>query len=223
MNNIKDKQFKYEKALEYEIFEKGEYSFSKNKIKSAKYIFDIWWHIWLFTKWCKDFNPNAEIHYFEPVKELYNKAKSTLWNNKKIILNNCWIASKSEIWTILLNKKMSMQTSKYASFLNQYWEEIQVKYITLKEYLQENNIEKIDILKMDIEWMEFEVLASRWDFEREKIDNLTVEIHILNKKMEEEWNQIFLEIKNIFSNVKIIEWWYRKEIFLLRANKKPWL
>ena len=118
---------------------------------------------------------------------------------------------------------MSMQTSKYASFLNQYWEEIQVKYITLKEYLQENNIEKIDILKMDIEWMEFEVLASRWDFEREKIDNLTVEIHILNKKMEEEWNQIFLEIKNIFSNVKIIEWWYRKEIFLLRANKKPWL
>jgi FkbM family methyltransferase len=47
---------------------------------------------------------------------------------------------------------MSMQTSKYTSFLNQYWEEIQVKYITLKEYLQENNIEKIDILKMDIEW-----------------------------------------------------------------------
>ena len=41
MNYIKDKQSKYEKALEYEIFTKGEYSFAKNKIQNAKCIFDI--------------------------------------------------------------------------------------------------------------------------------------------------------------------------------------
>jgi ribosome-associated toxin RatA of RatAB toxin-antitoxin module len=127
------------------------------------------------------------------------------------------------MWTILVNEKMTMQSSKYSSFLNPKWKKIQVKYITLKEYLQKNNIEIIDVLKMDIEWMEFEVLDSRWDFEREKVDNLIVEIHILNKEMEEKWNQIFLKIKNIFSNVEVFEWWYRKEIFLLRANKKPWL
>jgi len=223
MNNSKDDQLKYEKALEYEIFEKGEYGFAKNKIEDAKCIFDIWWHIWLFSKWCRNINPDTKIHYFEPIEEFYNKAKKSLWNDKSITINNLWISSESNIWIILLNKKMTMQSSKYSSFLNPKWKKIQVKYITLKEYLQKNNIEKIDVLKMDIEWMEFEVLDSRWDFEREKVDNLIVEIHILNKEMEEKWNQIFLKIKNIFSNVEVFEWWYRKEIFLLRANRKPWL
>ena len=223
MNNPKDEQLKYEKALEYEIFEKGEYDFAKNRIQNAKCIFDIWWHIWLFSKWCRNFNPDTKIHYFEPVKSFYDKAKFILWNDKNITLNNLWISSESNMWTILVNEKMTMQSSKYSSFLNPKWKKIQVKYITLKEYLQKNNIEIIDVLKMDIEWMEFEVLDSRWDFEREKVDNLIVEIHILNKEMEEKWNQIFLKIKNIFSNVEVFEWWYRKEIFLLRANKKPWL
>ena len=41
MNSIKNEQLKYEKALEYEIFTKGEYNFAKNKIENVKCIFDI--------------------------------------------------------------------------------------------------------------------------------------------------------------------------------------
>ena len=36
-----DKQLKYEKALEYEIFIKEEYGFAKEKIQNAECIFDI--------------------------------------------------------------------------------------------------------------------------------------------------------------------------------------
>ena len=223
MNNIKDKQSKYEKALEYEIFTKGEYSFAKNKIQNAKCIFDIWWHIWLFSQRCRTLNDKAIIHYFEPIREFYDKAKSTLWNDKNIILNNMWISSESKNWTILLNEEKTMQSSKYSSFLNPNWKVIECKFTTLHNYLSKNHIDKIDILKMDIEWMEFEVLSSRWDFEREKIDNLVIEIHILNKEMESEWIQIFQKIKNIFSNVEIINSWYRKEIFLIWAYKNTWL
>jgi hypothetical protein len=46
--------------------------------------------------------------------------------------------------------------------------------------------------------MEFEVLSSRSEFEREKIKNLIVEIHLLNEEMKSDWNQIFLKMKNIF-------------------------
>lgn len=53
--------------------------------------------------------------------------------------------------------------------------------------------------------MEFEVLPSRSDFEREKIQNLIIEIHLLNEKMKSDWIQIFTKIKNIFPNTKIIE------------------
>jgi hypothetical protein len=41
MNTIKDKQLKYDKALEYEIFIKEEYGFAKDKIIKAETIFDI--------------------------------------------------------------------------------------------------------------------------------------------------------------------------------------
>ena len=219
MNNSENKQLKYENALKYEIFEKGEYDFTKNEIQNAKCIFDIWWHIWYFSKRCKSLNPNIEIHYFEPIEEFYNKAKNLLWNDKNIIINNLWISPKSENWTILLNEKMTMQSSKYSSFLNPNWKKINVKFITLKEYLQKNNIENVDVLKMDIEWMEFEVLSSWWDFERKKINNLIIEIHILNNEMKLKWNQIFIKLKNIFWNTKTINSWYREEIFLLRATK----
>ena len=215
----KIKQSKYEKALEYEIFVKEEYGFAKQKIQDAECIFDIWWHKWLFSKRCRNLNQNAKIHYFEPVGEFYNKAKEILWNDKNIILNNYWISSKTESWTILLNQEKTMQSSKYPSFLNQNWTEVKAEFITLKDYLNQNNIDKIDILKMDIEWMEFEVLSSRTNFERWKIENLIVEIHLLNEKIGSEWDQIFIKIKNIFWNVKTINSGYRDEIFLIRAKK----
>jgi hypothetical protein len=41
MNTINNKQLKYEKALEYEIFIKEEYGFAKEKIQNAECIFDI--------------------------------------------------------------------------------------------------------------------------------------------------------------------------------------
>jgi hypothetical protein len=41
MNKKINKQLKYEKALEYEIFTKGEYNFAKTVIQNANCIFDI--------------------------------------------------------------------------------------------------------------------------------------------------------------------------------------
>ena len=46
--------------------------------------------------------------------------------------------------------------------------------------------------------MEFEVLDSFSDFERENVENLIVEVHVLNDEMKFKWNQIFLELRNIF-------------------------
>ena len=219
MVSNKIRQLKYEKALEYEIFHKREYGFMEDKIRTANCIFDVWWHIWLFSQRCRLLNKNAKIHYFEPVKQFYNRAKIKWGDDENIILNNYWIGEKSGSWTILLNEEKTMQSSKYSSFLNTKGREVKSEFITLEKYLKENSITKIDVLKMDIEGMEFEVLSSRWDYEWEKIDNIIVEIHLLNEKFKSEWNQIFLKIKWIFWNIKIIDSWYRSEIFLLWAYK----
>ena len=217
--NTDTKQSKYEKALEYEIFTKGEYSFAKEKIQTAECIFDIWWHLWYYSQRCRSINQTAKIHYFEPIGEFYNKAKANLWKDKNIILNNYGIAPVWWQWTMLLNQEKTMQSSKYTSFLNPKWIEIDVNFISLKDYLKQENINKIDVLKMDVEWMEFEIFNSRWDFEWWIINNLIAEIHLLNDNMEDERNISLSKIKNSFKNVEIISSWYNNQIFLLRANK----
>ena len=141
-----NKQSKYEKALEYEIFVKEEYGFAKEKIRNAECIFDIWWHKWYFSKRCRSINSTTKIHYFEPIGEFYMQTKTNFWNDKNIILNNYWIAAKSESWTILLNEEKTMQSSKYSSFLNPNWSKIVVNFISLKDYLEQGNINKISTL-----------------------------------------------------------------------------
>ena len=220
--DTEEKQYKYEKALEYEIFINGEYDFSKDKIKDAKCIFDIWWHIWLFSKRCRTLNKNTKIHYFEPVKDFCDKAKLILWNDNNIILNNLWISSKTESWELLLNKEKTMQSSKYKSFLNPKWSKIVVNFISLKDYVERNDIDKIDVLKMDIEWMEFEVFESLSDSERKIIENLIVEVHILNDEMKLKWDQIFIKLNNIFWQVEIIKSRYSDDIFLLWCCMESW-
>ena len=215
MISEEDKQLKYERALEYEIFVKGEYDFAKEKIQNAKCIFDVWWHIWLFSQWCKLINSKVEIHYFEPIVEFYDKAINILWNDKNIILNNRWIGSESGRWLLFLNEEKTMQSSKFLSFLNSKWIKKDVSFITLKDYLIKNNVDKIDVMKMDIEWMEFEVLSSRWVFEWKRVGSLVVEIHLLDDKMKSDWNQIFIKIRKIFGNVEIIKSRYCEEIFLV--------
>lgn len=217
--STENKQEKYENALKYEIFTKEEYGFAKSKIKKAECVFDIGWHIWLFSQWCRNLNSNTQIHYFEPVKEFYNKAKNNIWNDKNIILNNFWISSHTGDWTLLLNHEKTMQSSKYTSFLNPKWIEIGVNFKTLKDYLDLANINKIDVLKLDIEWMEFEVFESRWKFEWSKINNLIAEIHLLNSDMESQWNLILRKIRLIFWDTQIINPSYDKRIFLIRCQK----
>lgn len=217
--NIKNKQHKYEKALEYEIFIKEEYGFAKKEIQNAECIFDVWGHIWLFSKWCRSLNPEARIYYFEPVWEFYEKARLLLKNDRNIIMNNLWISDKTEDWTVLLNTEKTMQSSKYSSFLNPKWIEIGVNFISLKDYLEQENINKIDVLKMDIEWMEFEVQNSRWDFEWEKINNLIAEIHLIDEDKKSQRNYVLEKIKNKFSKVKIFDSWYNNDVFLVRAYK----
>ena len=173
----------------------------------------------LFSKWCKKLNNSAEIHYFEPIGELYNQARINLWNNNNIYFNNYWIAEKSTTEKIFFNPEKTTQSSKYKSFLNPNWVEVVVNFISLKEYLEQGNVSKIDVLKMDIEWMEFEIFNSRCNYERWMLNNLISEIHLLNREMESERNKLFPKIKNIFWDVKIINSWYRNEIFLLRARK----
>ncbi len=216
---ISDKQLKYQKALYYEIFNKEEYWFLKEDILSAKIIFDIWGHVGYFSEWCRKYNKDAEIYFFEPVKSSFNQAIELLWNDDKIKLFNYWISNKSEKSTLLLNQDKSMQSSKFSSFLNPNWIPEKVNFITLKEIVGSNHINIIDVVKIDIEWMEFEVLNNLEQTIWGKINTLAIEVHILNDELENQWKILSQKLQSEFPKNNIIQSPYTDKIFLSYSTR----
>lgn len=216
MGDSESKRLKYQKALEYEIFVKEEYWFAKEKIKQANCIFDIWGHVGYFSKRARSLNSYAKIYYFEPFDELYLEAKENIWWDVDIVLNNLWIAWKTGDWELFFNDEKTMQSSKFISFLNPWGANRSVNFLSLSEYIEKQKITSIDVLKMDIEGMEFEVLDSfknEWSI----IHSMIIEIHLLNEKLKSRWNLINQKLKDNFLFVEIKPSWYSENIFLVWA------
>ena len=193
---------KYNQALRYEIFEKEEYVCAKEVIQQATIIFDIGGHIGFFSERCRMFNKETEIHYFEPLPFLYQEAKVRLNKEKNLILNTVWIGVEEGNIPFLVNKEKTMQSSKYSSFLNPIGEAVNVNMITLESYLKKNTIPFIDLVKMDIEGMEFEVLES-WSTEVwKKIWSLVIEVHLFNEEMQKRYQKLKVLFHQNFSTVE---------------------
>lgn len=211
---------KYNKALEYEIFIKKEYAFADEIIKKAKIIFDIGGHIGLFSQYCLSLNPWCEIHYFEPIPDLYKQAQERL-KNQNIILNNSGIASKTRAQTIYFNSEKTMQTSLYnQTFLNPKWTGILVDMKNIEEYSAQQNISHIDLLKLDVEGMEYEILESLSDEFLQKIQALLLEFHIFSPEMEKKLLDLTKKLTKHFCVKKFHHQYDDRLCYLLAQGKE---
>ncbi|MDD3262412.1 MAG: FkbM family methyltransferase [Candidatus Absconditabacteria bacterium] len=206
---------KYEKALEYEIFTKKEYSFADEVIKKAKVIFDVGGHIGLFSKYCLSINPGCEIHYFEPIPSLYNQTKQG-FKNQNVLLNNFGISAKTGQQTIYYNSQKTMQSSKFnQTFLNPKGEEIIVQMQNLEEHCVQQNISHIDLLKIDVEGMEYEILESLSDEFLQKIQALLLEYHCFTSEMQTDLSNIEKILTKHFSVKKYLNQYNHQLGYLL--------
>lgn len=212
---------KYNKALRYEIFENKEYWFLENIIKESKVVFDIWWHVWYFSEYCLRLNKDLFIHFFEPVKEFLDEARGRIDHNK-IYRNNSAIMNNNWFHHFFVNSEKSMQSSIFNNtFLNPVWIRTKVIIERLDDYIDSRKIEKINLLKMDIEWSEFDVINNMWDNHLDMIDNICIEYHILDKDFEKKMETTVDKLKNIYKNLDIIPSKYTPNIWYIFA-KKQW-
>ncbi|MBP8016609.1 FkbM family methyltransferase [Candidatus Gracilibacteria bacterium] len=226
---------KYEKALIYEIFIKREYKNLDNYIKNGEQIFDVGGHLGFFSLYSlflktgfydkyflKDIddilklifsyqvniNNNFQIHFFEPEKNLYKRAEKILNNFKKnIVFNNIGISDKSGENSIYINLEKTSQTSLYNNtFLNKTGILKKANFVKLNDYINKNNLSKIDLLKMDIEGKEFDIILSINKNIFSKIKVLFFEYHILDnsflKKFEETKKYLSHFYKNRYNGQK---------------------
>lgn len=227
---------KHENALFFEIFNKKEYSILDDFIRGAEVIFDIWWHIWLFSLYCFsqkfNFNPivkewviefsnfseidNFCIHFFEPTKESFSKSKIILDRfNKYLRFNNLGIFPQNWEKKVFINPKLSSQNSLYNSFLNVSENFEFCNFLNIEEYFELDIIDKVDILKMDIEWWEFDIiLALNKDF-LSKIKVIFLEYHIIDNDCKNKLEQILCKLKWVFLSVTLFESEYSNKVWYI--------
>ena len=169
-DTIEFKMNHYGYYIENEVFWRGLYGgWEKYSLKlwtelskDSTIIFDIGANTGIFGLISKAINSRSEIHYFEPVKRVYDKLLSNdginNFNNKiinKAVSNSSGKAiifdkETSHTYSVTVNKDISPDNSDSI--------EVEIDTIRLDEYIEKNNITKIDLMKIDVETHEFEAL-----------------------------------------------------------------
>jgi FkbM family methyltransferase len=120
-----------------------------------KVIFDVGANIGQTANYFIDHFPDSNIYCFEPVEETYRKLTSNISNNK-IHTFNQGLGSTIHDETIHLNN--SSGSSSLIGDDGRFFKTEIVKINTGQNFFIQNQIENVDLLKMDVEGYELEVL-----------------------------------------------------------------
>ena len=214
----------------------------KNKYNDFKILIDIGAHkgesIKLFSKNFiikKIISFEASPINFEFLKKKIDENKQE-YNNTEIVLENIALGAENKIIEFNQFNESSSSTikdinkeSKYykrkfrlINFLNnkKTFQKIKIKVLKLKDYIEKNNIKKIDFIKIDTEGYEFEILLGL-ENKIKLVDIIMFEHHYDNmiKKSYTFENINKLLIKNNFNKIyksrmpfrKTFEYIYKRE------------
>jgi FkbM family methyltransferase len=137
--------------------------------------------------------PLSVIYSFEPDPIIFEKLASNLYLDADVKCFNFavgdisgnfpfWICRLDETSTLQLPNLESDWHKKKALILGidpqEMYKKVQVEVITLDEFVSQNEIKKIDVLKIDVEGAELKVLlGGRRVFQLDKVKIVQLEIH----------------------------------------------
>lgn len=158
---------------------------------SASIIIDIGANEGFYLLKIKENNPACKIIAVEPSPYSFSiLEKNVNANNlENVTLINKVVGQEVTTTTFECVKEIGAISGKGLRLINRPWlkddyiEQKQIEMVTLEQILYDNGIEKVDILKIDVEGMEIEVLqGARRCLDR--IDRIVVERH--SKKLRDE-------------------------------------
>ena len=156
----------------------GESNFLKNYLNKIEnpIIFDIGANKGEISKLCKNINKNAKIFCFEPHPKTFMSLQENI-NSNQITLINKALSDKNE--KLLLYDYKKQDGSNHASLWADVIEKVhgkesicyEVDVTTVDNIVNEFNIKKIDLLKIDVEGNEINVLKGS----RKALNNSIIE------------------------------------------------
>lgn len=133
-------------------------------------IADVGANVGIFSVLAKANNPSASVIAFEPQPNIFEVLQKNNEINKFDIHceNNAISDSAGSVPFYNHGPNTFSDNNTTSGSLNKTWRpidqnSINVEAITLESYIRENNIESIDLMKIDVETLEYEVLVGYGD------------------------------------------------------------
>jgi FkbM family methyltransferase len=157
--------------------------------ENSKVILDIGANTGVFSLVSKSLNPYAKVIAFEPVKRVFEKLKTNMALNNYNVICYPFAVSDHEgettfydtysehTYTVVLNKDLSHDAR---------YHEVRVPITTVDKIVEEQGLDRIDLIKLDVETHEPEVLQG-FSFIKKFEPTILIEIlsDEIGKKVEE--------------------------------------
>lgn len=147
--------------------------------KKQPIVIDAGAHIGFFSLYIKSLNPRAKVYAIEPLEENIRYIKKNLDLNKikgvtilKFALSDK--QGKDKLWLSGNNFDVPTISLPIKKRLNDYR---MIETHTLAGVIKSNHLNKVDVLKMDIEGVELKVLKKEINLIMRCVDRLLVEYH----------------------------------------------
>jgi FkbM family methyltransferase len=191
-----------------EFFVEGIYS--GLNIDNLNVVIDIGANVGLFTKYMLYKNAK-KVFCYEPNKSAFNCLFKNYQNNNSVFLNNLAVSTNNDKLRLYLDVNNTLVSSAKRNTSDFY----DVDSITLKQILTQNNLEKVDLVKIDIEGMEYELIENLENEVFSKIYSFIIEYHDVEsmdkssgvKKLTKKLNENGYSVKfgdNLFKNCSFL-------------------
>jgi FkbM family methyltransferase len=143
-------------------------------LDNCKVVFDIGANVGLWTKYILSRNAK-KVYCFEPNKKALLHLEKSLKNDKNITIIDKAIYKENASLKFYINEENSLISSLIAE--SGHSPSYDVSAITLEEAIKNSNEEKIDLIKIDVEGVEFGIIDTLSKEIVEKIDSFLIEYH----------------------------------------------
>ena len=212
VNNEKSFKVKhYGYQVENEIFWNGLYKgWEKHSLMlwsrlclESEVVFDIGANTGIYGLLAKTINSKASVYAFEPVERVFEKLMFNVKLNKydikcikKAVSNydgeaTIYDTNSEHTYSVTVNKNTLAQSSKAIPF--------QIETIKLDTFIEQENISKIDLMKIDVETHEVEALQGFREYIRSF--EPTILIEVLNDTVARGIEEIIAGIDYLFFNI----------------------
>ena len=147
-----------------------------SEIEKLDNVLDIGANVGLFTKLCLDKGAN-KIYSAEINQKAIDCFNTIHKNNERVILVDKAVSTTVGEIEFYIDPENSLIGSLHQSHTDSLSNKEIVKTITLDEIITSNNIERVNLLKMDIEGAEYDAIKTISDDNLKKVDYILMEFH----------------------------------------------